>query len=159
MEAQQPGSLWWILSDESRLAEPDLLSAWDVTRDPCDPWNESGCSELGDYDEIYDLISTERYGAEDACDLSQHRNRRRGGFRYDLETNSKFHNQMHCNIGGSVLCSASSPQDPIFWLIHGAVDFHWALWQTCHGYDAIDVYTHFADRTASTNGNDEEYCG
>merc|ERR1712157_65743 len=81
------------------------------------------------------------------------------GFRYDVETNSKFHNQMHCNIGGSVLCSAESPQDPIFWLIHGAVDFHWALWQTCHGYDAIDAYTHFADRTASTNGNDEEYCG
>ena len=29
----------------------------------------------------------------------------------------------------------SSPDDPIFYLLHAFVDFTWAVWQDCHDYD------------------------
>lgn len=30
-----------------------------------------------------------------------------------------------------------SPDDPLFYLLHGFVDYQWALWQDCNGYDAV----------------------
>lgn len=39
-----------------------------------------------------------------------------------------YHNGPHCDIGGW-LCSAASPRDPLFYLLHANVDRAWAHWQ------------------------------
>ena len=98
---------------------------------------------------------------------------------------------MHCNIGGSgQLCTGISPFDPIFWyafypkciiyietikhiytlrLLHSFIDFSYAFWQTCHGYDLVNPYTHaeFSCCAASSSNpagsqcctDAIEYCG
>jgi tyrosinase len=43
-------------------------------------------------------------------------------------TEAGVHNRVHNWIGGTMQ-GASSPNDPIFWLVHCFLDRHWARWQ------------------------------
>jgi len=67
------------------------------------------------------------------------------GIRDNLEKGP--HDISHCTIGGcrrtqyadsrGHLGSSSSPDDPIFWLLHGFVDYAWALWQDFYEYEIM----------------------
>ena len=75
------------------------------------------------------IRNNEKYGGEQETD----------GFRYGIEMGDYAHNYAHCNFQRSfsragTLCTPSSPDDPIFYLLHGFIDYTYALWQTCHGY-------------------------
>lgn len=48
-------------------------------------------------------------------------------FRSSLE--STLHNNLHVWGGGSIGLVGTSPNDPMFWLLHGNVDRLWAQWQ------------------------------
>jgi len=58
-----------------------------------------------------------------------------------------------------------SPNDPLFWLHHSFVDYQWALWQTCHGYDLIkktdlqlypNAYSGYSVSSRPSSGLDNE---
>eukprot|EP00486_Rosalina_sp_Unknown_P011025 CAMPEP_0201592236 /NCGR_PEP_ID=MMETSP0190_2-20130828/190180_1 /ASSEMBLY_ACC=CAM_ASM_000263 /TAXON_ID=37353 /ORGANISM="Rosalina sp." /LENGTH=436 /DNA_ID=CAMNT_0048050907 /DNA_START=269 /DNA_END=1578 /DNA_ORIENTATION=+ len=55
------------------------------------------------------------------------------------------HNNAHCAIGNGdtrgQLCAMTSPDDPIFYLIHSFVDMQWSLWQDCRNYEESNVIT------------------
>ena len=40
-----------------------------------------------------------------------------------------LHNNIHVWVGGSVSNVSTSPNDPMFWLLHGNIDRLWAQWQ------------------------------
>jgi tyrosinase len=46
----------------------------------------------------------------------------------------EMHNRVHNWVGGSML-NMSSPNDPVFWLVHANLDRLWAEWEDLHGYD------------------------
>lgn len=50
------------------------------------------------------------------------------GFRSRLEV---LHDGPHNWVGG-IMATASSPEDPVFWLHHSNVDRLWAIWQREH---------------------------
>src|SRR5215210_2375895 len=50
-------------------------------------------------------------------------------FRKSSETS--VHNRVHNWVGGTMQ-GASSPNDPVFWLLHCVLDRHWARWQKMH---------------------------
>jgi tyrosinase len=43
------------------------------------------------------------------------------------------HNRVHAWVGGSML-TESSPNDPVFWLVHANLDRIWADWEARYGY-------------------------
>src|SRR5262249_45000154 len=46
----------------------------------------------------------------------------------------EMHNRVHNWVGGSML-AMSSPNDPVFWLLHANLDRLWAAWEDVYGYD------------------------
>ncbi len=46
----------------------------------------------------------------------------------------EMHNRVHNWVGGSML-TETSPNDPVFWLLHADLDRIWAQWESLHGYD------------------------
>jgi len=65
------------------------------------------------------------------------------GFRNQLEgwnPGLQLHNRVHVWVGGD-MGLATSPNDPVFYLNHAAVDRIWESWQTTHGrrYEPPDI--------------------
>jgi tyrosinase len=46
----------------------------------------------------------------------------------------EMHNRVHNWVGGSML-TMSSPNDPVFWLLHANLDRLWADWERLYGFD------------------------
>ena len=46
----------------------------------------------------------------------------------------EMHNRVHNWVGGSMV-TMSSPNDPVFWLLHANIDRLWAQWEDIHGFD------------------------
>lgn len=59
-----------------------------------------------------------------------------------------LHNNLHVWGGGSIALVGTSPNDPMFWLLHGNVDRLWAQWQV-NGHWGNDWYP----ATSSTYGH------
>jgi hypothetical protein len=58
-------------------------------------------------------------------------------FQSSLE--SGIHGEVHNAVGGD-MASASSPNDPLFWLHHANIDRLWSMWQTAHpGQDPANL--------------------
>jgi hypothetical protein len=51
---------------------------------------------------------------------------------------AELHNRVHNWIGGSMLSINSSPEDPVFWLLHANIDRLWAQWQAANPTDGYD---------------------
>ncbi|SHL55555.1 tyrosinase family protein [Roseibium suaedae] len=68
-------------------------------------------------------------------DLDQSWIPRGGGVSGPLESNP--HNRVHCQVGGQ-MCTATSAQDPIFFMHHGNIDRIWALWNQLGGVNTTD---------------------
>lgn len=51
-----------------------------------------------------------------------------------------LHNLVHRWVGGNMI-TASSPNDPVFWLHHAAIDRMWTMWQDLHPGDTPYVHT------------------
>ncbi len=47
---------------------------------------------------------------------------------------TEMHNRVHAWVGGSML-EMTSPNDPIFWLVHAYFDLQWVRWQELYGFD------------------------
>lgn len=47
---------------------------------------------------------------------------------------TQMHNRVHAWVGGSML-EMTSPNDPIFWLVHAYFDLQWCRWQALYGFD------------------------
>ena len=50
----------------------------------------------------------------------------------------EMHNRVHNWVGGSML-TMSSPNDPVFWLLHANLDRLWAEWEAAYGFDYPEV--------------------
>ena len=102
-----------------------------LRREVCDPstdnngcnWGGSSASQL-----ISALTNQETYGNDYDS----------GGYRDSLE--GLPHGWAHVMIGGGGQLGlvAQSPDDPIFYLLHGMVDFQYALWQDCRDHDEVN---------------------
>lgn len=44
----------------------------------------------------------------------------------------KAHNHVHAWVGGNMDWLASSPSDPVFWLLHAEIDRLWHIWQVAN---------------------------
>src|SRR5262249_33022888 len=51
---------------------------------------------------------------------------------------AELHNRVHNWVGGSMLSITSSPEDPVFWLLHANIDRLWAQWQAANPSDGYD---------------------
>jgi tyrosinase len=49
----------------------------------------------------------------------------------------EMHNRVHNWVGGSMV-TMSSPNDPIFWLVHANLDRLWGQWEAIYGFDYPD---------------------
>jgi tyrosinase len=49
----------------------------------------------------------------------------------------EMHNRVHNWVGGSML-EMTSPNDPVFWLLHANMDRLWAEWEAIYGFDYPD---------------------
>jgi tyrosinase len=47
---------------------------------------------------------------------------------------AEMHNRVHAWVGGSMVLM-SSPNDPVFWLVHANIDRLWAEWEAINGFD------------------------
>ena len=61
-----------------------------------------------------------------------------GGFAGLIENrgHSGVH-MFHGQWGQAPMASMRSPDDPLFYLHHAFIDYHWALWQDCNDYDEV----------------------
>ncbi|KAI9143138.1 hypothetical protein BKA69DRAFT_205659 [Paraphysoderma sedebokerense] len=49
-----------------------------------------------------------------------------------------FHSVVHNAIGGNMPDSTRSPWDPLFWMLHGGVDYYYAVWENNGNYGSYD---------------------
>jgi len=76
-----------------------------------------------------------------------------GGIQGSLESNP--HNRIHCTVGGT-MCSAISPQDPIFLTHHGNIDRIWAAWNSLghlNSSDPLWLDMEFTDHFVAPDGS------
>ena len=64
-----------------------------------------------------------------------------------------LHSGLHLWIGGSIANVGASPNDPMFWLVHGNVDRLWAQWQI-NGHWGNTWYANTPSRFYGQNLND-----
>ena len=77
------------------------------------------------------VMASTRYGRDNGGN---------GGARREIEFGP--HGLAHCTFGicggGHLGDGFRSPDDPIFYLLHGMVDWLWALWQDVNDYEQVD---------------------
>ena len=100
--------------------------------------NDPTCDPLDGVPQIINIIVVNEDYGSDAQNAD-------AGFRSIFENSN--HDLAHPVMGGMIfevvfghLATASSPDDPIFYLLHSFVDFIWAVWQDCHDYDLVNRY-------------------
>eukprot|EP01084_Bolivina_argentea_P242135 406306_1 len=105
-----------------------------LSRHVCDN-NGNGCNLASVADLIGNIVLYDTYGSD-----TNTNSKRVSGYREILE--SEIHNSVHNVMGGSghLGDAFTSPDDPIFYLMHAFIDFNWALWQDCHDFDLIEKH-------------------